>query len=102
MALYTRADYDRDLDELDRDDQMISRLIASGHMTGLESLRVSHGIEIRREMLKGRLFGTIMRLKDRDHGASCLSPAGHKPGCMCKNLARSIEADRVETEALSR
>jgi len=58
MALYSRAQYDQDMDTLEKASQQISRLVASGEMTGLRSLIVTKEIEQLMRECKGKLMRT--------------------------------------------
>lgn len=64
-----RLEFDAENDELDRDDQTVSRLVAEGMLNGFQALKLGRAIELRRQALKGRLFSIAQRIGDKSKDA---------------------------------
>ena len=82
---YSRADHDFENEDLDRKDQAISRAVARGLITGLESLRLTHAITIERQKIKGRLLISVRQAMDgnsRKSSRGC-NKTGHRQPCAC-------------------
>lgn len=58
MGLYSKRQYEEDMDTLEKASQRVSRLIASGQMTGLRSLIVTEDIEQLKRECKNNLLRT--------------------------------------------
>lgn len=58
MGLYSKRQYEEDMDTLEKASQRVSRLIASGQMTGLRSLIVTEDIEQLKRECKSNLLRT--------------------------------------------
>jgi hypothetical protein len=79
MGLYTRAEYDEELRQLDFADQQLSKDVAAGKLSGLDCLRAAAMLEQHRMEAKSKLMGTVWTLKD----------ASTKPGAARKHLERT-------------
>jgi|SRR5271157_1144912 len=58
MALYSKKQYEEDMDTLEKASQQVSKLIACGEMTGLRSLIVTKDIEQLKRECKSKLLRT--------------------------------------------
>lgn len=58
MGLYSKRQYEEDMETLEKANQQVSRLIASGQMTGLRSLIFTKDIEKLKRECKSKLLRT--------------------------------------------
>jgi hypothetical protein len=84
--MYSRAQFEEDMEQIEQDSQGISRLVAAGKMSGLESLAYTKMIDNAKLKCKGRLFGTRMILADGDKKSKCADKKNHVQLCYCKKL----------------
>src|SRR5580658_6533152 len=96
--LYSRADYDAELDDFDKQDQQISKDVAHHVMTGLDSLKATADLERERRKAKGRLLATIGHIVDGNARSSCNYPKEHKKGCKCKRLYGSLKKPKATAD----
>lgn len=88
MALYTRADYERDLAICDAMDSMVTSRVALGEIDGFKALSFWNKIEQLRRTHKGKLLGTRMILADNDKKAKCDDKENHNQPCRCLNYKK--------------
>jgi hypothetical protein len=109
MALYTRKDYDLDMEDIERQSQAISRFVveageAGNRSAGLQAIRFEAILERKRNKAKGKLLATRSILADNDAKGACDDRAAHRAGCKCRRLNKFLNkngaADIHPTEAL--
>lgn len=85
---YGRAQFEYDMEVLDELDSEISRAIADGLITGIQSLTLTRDLEQKRRECKGKLFGTSQMMRDvvRNKKGKCMMPHAHKQTCYCRTL----------------
>ena len=88
MALYSRAQYEWDLEQCDAADAVITRSVAAGELDGLVALTLWKKVELHRMALKGRLLATRSMLQDNDKKPRCDDRKTHTQVCMCGNYNR--------------
>lgn len=100
---YSRGDYERDMEVLDELDSEISRCVADGSITGLQSLGLSVDIATQRRKCKGKLFATRQMMSDKIKGKTgkCMMPYAHKQPCFCKTLT-AIKLAEAQAELAER
>lgn len=101
MGLYTKADYDLDMERLDKADQLLSRNIAAGTIRWPKTKQFQDSIEIQRRMCKGKLLGTMRILADGKGRGSCMEPGAHRQPCYCRRLVRHTLQGQAERETKS-
>jgi len=88
MALYSRAMYEADLEQLEKASHAISGMLVRGEINGFQVLKLDAGIEIEKRKLKGRLLATRSILQDGDSKGKCRDKKNHKQPCHCLNLVK--------------
>lgn len=103
MGLYSRAQYDFDLETIERASQQVSCWVVEqaelgNRKAGQQSLVMSAELERMRRECKGRLLSTMNLLSDSDASTKgkCLKPKQHQKGCRCANLFKHVEATAKE------
>lgn len=96
MALYSRANYDADLDAIERANQGITRLVAARAITGFDALKATSALEEHARYCKGKLLATRSILAGND--AKRLAEE-NRPVNKYGVLLPTIEAQHVKTKS---
>jgi len=95
VALYSKKDYEADLEQLETASHAISGMLVRGEINGFQVLKLDAGIEIEKRKLKGRLLVTRSILQDGDSKSKCKDKKNHRQPCKCMNLFKHQEAEKV-------
>jgi hypothetical protein len=98
MGIYSRAQYDFDLETIERASQQVSCWVVEqaelgNRQAGRQSLIMSAELERMKRECKGKLLSTMNLLSDGDAKSKCLKPKQHQKGCRCANLFKQVEAN---------
>jgi len=91
MALYGRKAYDEELEALEMESQSLSGQVLFGQITGLQCLKLTAAIELRKRQAKGKLLRTMSILQDAKTAVRC-DVAGHAKGCVCGKVKKARES----------
>jgi hypothetical protein len=70
MPLYSRAQYEVDLETIEKASQGISKLVAAGRITGFEAISATKALDSMAAKCKGKLLATRSILADKDSRAT--------------------------------
>lgn len=101
--LYSRKDYELELEEIEKISQSLSRWCVLEQENGSRNaghrvLLMEQELNARRREAKGKLLATRSILSDSDKKSSCSKPKEHAKGCKCKKLYKTAKVAEMNDE----
>lgn len=103
MSLYSREDYEQEIELLEKTSQSVSRWIVAqeeegNRGAGLQSIIFTTHLEAQKRNAKGRLLATRSMLMDAKSKSACAEPSTHAKGCKCKRYKKFRELEEKEQQ----
>ena len=99
-GIYGRAQYEHDLQEIERLSALVSAKVADGTLHGMDVVKCNQKLELLRELCRKGLLRTrfILSLRDEASGR-CANPAQHGTNCVCARRDKARESNEGDIAA---
>lgn len=102
MALFTRADLERELQEIDSMRARLNRLLLKKKITGFQYTKARNDLDVLQKSFEMKLLSTVLKLQDRDYERKNQVEVmqTHDGKALRKSAGKWVPASKKELETL--